>query len=73
MATQSNPAAADRIRVGDTVEFHLATNRVRGRVVEDRGPLGVGGRRVYRVEVVFDPESTLSYELPADLLERVSE
>jgi hypothetical protein len=72
MTTPADTLRTDRIEVGDIVEFHLATSRVRGRVVEDRGPLGVGGCHVFRVDVQFDPDNTLSYELPVDLLRRVS-
>lgn len=74
MATKAKPAPAstNAIRVGDVVEFQLATSRVQGKVVEDRGPLGIGGRRIFRVEVIFDPDNTLSYELPADELQRIS-
>lgn len=34
---------------GDRVQFKMGINLVRGTVQEDRGPIGVGGRRLYLV------------------------
>jgi hypothetical protein len=44
---------------------------VRGVVVEDRGPLAAGGRRLYRVDVRFDPDNVMSFEIPVDQLRKV--
>jgi hypothetical protein len=56
---------------GELVRFRLGTRYVQGQVKEDRGPIGVKGRRLYLVE--FRPESqseSLSQvELPADQLQ----
>jgi hypothetical protein len=58
---------------GDLVRFKLGTRSVEGEVKEDRGPIGIKGRRLYLVE--FRPESrspSLSQiELPADQLQSV--
>ena len=48
---------------GADVEFRLANQVVRGKIVEYRGPLA-GGRPLYRVEVPFDPNCVQFYELP---------
>jgi hypothetical protein len=48
-------ATAARFRKGDPVWVNQIQGRVRGTVVEDRGPLGVEGRRLYRVNVSDDP------------------
>jgi hypothetical protein len=48
------------------VSIRLGTQLVAARIIEDRGPLGVGGRRLYRVEISVVPGETLSFELPED-------
>ena len=41
---------AGHYRVGDRVKFLDGTKKVIGIVRENRGPIGVGGRRLYLVE-----------------------
>ena len=60
---RTNEQAA-AFHVGDRVKFPLVTQTVRGVIVEDRGPLGVGGRRLYRVEVPLDPDEPMFYTMP---------
>ena len=59
-------------RKGDQVEFEFGLRTIRGIVTEDRGPIGIGGRRLYAVE--FRPEAqsptTSVVELPAEELRR---
>jgi hypothetical protein len=57
--------------VGDRVRFIWGVTPVVGQIVEDRGPIGVGGRRLYRVEVHEDPYFHLVTEMPAVEFERV--
>lgn len=69
-----------RFRKGDRVQFHLGTRTVTGVVREDRGPIGVGGRRLYAVEFPADTNGRAAapsvpsdhapslIELPADQL-----
>ncbi len=38
-----------KFKVGDTVLFNYILTSVRGKIVEDRGNIGIGGRRLYRV------------------------
>jgi hypothetical protein len=58
--------------VGDEVTFRFVVTPVRGVVVEDRGPLGVGGRRLYGVKFRMDEVSDEMYaEMGADELQRV--
>jgi hypothetical protein len=56
---------------GDRVRFKLALRSVQGVIKEDRGPIGVKGRRLYLVEFSADPPSPSQVELPADKLEAV--
>ena len=45
-----------RFHVGDWVKFDYGPRKVSAKIVEDRGPLGLHGRRIYRVLVpVTDP------------------
>ena len=56
------------LRKGDLVRFTLAIDEVEGRVEEDRGAIGVGGRRLYRVSFQLGLDEQASIELPADQL-----
>jgi hypothetical protein len=52
-----NPSAAANpgpFREGDRVRLLWGVTPVEGVVIEDRGNLGVGGRRLYRVRVRLD-------------------
>jgi hypothetical protein len=42
---------------------------VQGVIKEDRGPIGVGGRRLYLVEFRAEPDSPSQIELPAEQLQ----
>lgn len=57
-----------RFKVGDRVRFKLGAHHVVGRVVEDRGSIGIDGRQLVRVEVEIDPTCLREFELPAALL-----
>lgn len=75
MQTQEAPKTQEasktdrRYRVGDRVSFLLVQRRLTGVVVEDRGAIGAGGRRLYRVEVPLEGEEPLVGEFPASLLQ----
>jgi hypothetical protein len=62
-----------RFRKGDQVRFRLGVRFVQGEVTEDRGPIGVKGRRLYAVEFPVEPNSGAPsmIELPAEDLELV--
>jgi len=51
------------------VAFHYGAKKVSAKIVEDRGRLGVHGRRLYRVQL--DPElgEESAFEMPEDELE----
>ncbi|REJ86347.1 MAG: hypothetical protein DWQ34_03885 [Planctomycetota bacterium] len=59
-------SAKPKFHVNDKVAFTFGMRRVKGFVVEDRGPLGVGGRRIYRVRLDMDPFDSMYFELPED-------
>lgn len=60
--------SSPQFRPGATVKFRLVDQFVRGKVVEYRGRLGVGGRHLYRVEVPFDDNYIQPYDLPEEEL-----
>lgn len=60
-----------RFQPGMRVQFRLANQMVRGTVTEYRGPLGVGGRHLYRVEVPFSGNYVQVYEIPEEELKPV--
>jgi hypothetical protein len=66
--TSDTATPSSRFRVGDWVSFLYGPRKVRAQVIEDRGPLGVHGRRIYRVRVdVEDGESARLEQLEEDL------
>jgi hypothetical protein len=54
-----------RFRVGDWVTFPFGVGDLTAQVIEERGPLGVGGRHIYRILVADEPEPD-SFEIPED-------
>lgn len=55
------------LRKGDVVSFEFGNATVQGVVTEDRGPIGMHGRRLYAIEFRVDPDSDdpMTIELPA--------
>jgi hypothetical protein len=63
-----------RFRQGDVVEFDFGIYHVQGVVKEDRGPIGLRGRRLYLLEFRRSPSSETvdEIELPAERLQLVA-
>jgi hypothetical protein len=61
---------APRFRVGDPVRFLYGTEKVAGEILEDRGPLGEYGRRLYRVRINAGRDDESSFEIPEEDIER---
>jgi hypothetical protein len=60
------------INTGDQVRFVYGKQKITGTVKEDRGPIGVKGRRLYLISFLLEPNSPLrQIELPAEQLELV--
>jgi hypothetical protein len=55
--------------VGDRVRFDWPSYQVWGTIIEDRGPLGVNGRRLYVVSIPADPFEPERRTLGEDQLE----
>ena len=75
MSRQTKPTGSSAIRVGDPVRFRMVLHDVEATVIEDRGAIGVGGRRLFRVLPLSSSgePSDLSeaFELPAEDLQRL--
>src|SRR5437868_3017493 len=74
-ATNGEPAMATRsvlaaFKVGDLVSI-LNSAYTRARIAEDRGPLGPGGVRVYRVRIQKKPRPAY-IEVREDQLEKIN-
>lgn len=68
MATKRNTTRA-RLKVGSTVRFRFGITNVTAKVVEDRGPLGRDGERIYRVKFWFrEPGGPSETEIEASRL-----
>jgi hypothetical protein len=64
--------AKKKPKVGDKASVKLGGTVWRVRIIEDRGLLGVGGRRIFRVKPVSkdsDPEQT--FEVPEEYITAV--
>ncbi len=56
--------------VGDLAILPMPAGATEVRVIEDRGNLGVGGRRILRIEVLDgDVPTEIAFEVPEELLE----
>jgi hypothetical protein len=62
--TSEPPAAPARFKRGDRVQFVFGSSDVIGVVVEDRGPIGIGGRRLYGIEFPIASDENRYIELP---------
>ena len=60
---------APRFHVGDPVTFLYGPEKVAAEIVEDRGPLGEYGRRLYRVRINAGQEDESSFEIPEEDIE----
>jgi hypothetical protein len=58
-----------RFFIGDWVKFAYGPKKVSARIVEDRGLLGVQGRRLYRVQLDDELGQPSTFEVPEDELE----
>jgi hypothetical protein len=65
--------APGKFHVGQSVRIKHGFRGMIGEVVEDRGPIGVHGRRLYAVKVRLDPWNEHTTELPEESLEAASE
>src|SRR5437667_163481 len=64
--------APGTFRVGQRVRLQSIFRGMIAEVVEDRGNIGVGGRRLYAVKLRVDPWNEHTIELPEDSLEAVA-
>jgi hypothetical protein len=62
-----------RFHVGDWVQIPFGTAPLRGEVIEDRGAIGVGGRRLFRVSIPIPPAEPMLAEFPEDEIEPAPE
>jgi hypothetical protein len=60
-----------KFRVGDRVRIRHGFRGMIAEVVEDRGRIGVGGRRLYAVKFRLDEWNEHTSELPEESLEPV--
>jgi hypothetical protein len=60
---------APAFHLGDWVSFRYGMEGMRAQVIEDRGRLGVNGRRIYRLRVDRDWGESVTFEMSEDNLE----
>jgi hypothetical protein len=58
-----------RFHIGDWVKFDYGPKKVSARIVEDRGLLGIQGRRLYRVQLDKELGEASTFEVPENELE----
>lgn len=64
--------ASARFKVGDWVSFQYGVRRATAQIIEDRGPLGINGERIYRIRLDRDSTEPDEFELREALLEPAS-
>ncbi len=57
-------AEGARFKRGDRVRFFIGSSDVVGVIIEDRGPIGIGGRRLYGINFPIEAEEPRYVELP---------
>ena len=60
-----------RFKIGDHVRFRSTLLSLEGTITEDRGLLGIGGRRIYQVLVPITYSEPMIYEMREDEIELV--
>jgi hypothetical protein len=61
-----------RFKLGDWVRFPYGAADVFAQVIEERGPIGVKGRHLYRIQIDRDAEEPDAFELAEDDLQAAS-
>jgi hypothetical protein len=61
-------AGVPLFKKGDLVSFAFGAGAVTGQIVEDRGCLGVGGRRLYGIRFEINPGDQAYIEMPEEEL-----
>ena len=59
-----NKKTPARFKVGDWVTFKFGVRHALAQVIEDRGPIGYKGRRLYRLQMELANDELDSFELP---------
>jgi len=78
MPRTASTSAPSQLKVGDKVVLRVAGSERRGIVVEDRGPLGVGGRQIVAIRVGQEGDDGQfevrggQFEVRAEELERIA-
>jgi hypothetical protein len=55
-------------KIGDWVSFQLPFGEAHAQIIEDRGPIGVKGRRLYRVSVPLEMNEPDMFEVAEESL-----
>lgn len=71
--TQIQYKTHGKFKVGDRVRTLHGYGGVIGEIVEDRGPLGIKGTRIYGVKLRLDEWNEITTEYPEENLEAVLE
>lgn len=67
MSKRTQTSHAEQLRVGDKVLVQMWNGQRRAEIVEDRGPIGIDGRRVFRVRFPgHEEDDTPTFEVPSD-------
>ena len=64
----STRSQSPRFKVGDWASFRYGSRQVWAQIIEDRGPIGVNRRRLYRVRIGDEQTEDVTFEVPDDEL-----
>ena len=70
---QSSKTDKPRFKYGDRVHYRFGEELLDAVVVEDRGGLGIGGRRLYGIRFYLSPDNIAYTEVPAEKLAPIPE
>ncbi len=59
-----------KFRLGDWVTFQFGAKPAFAQIIEDRGPLGVNRRRLYRIRLDQESTEPIAFEMPEDEMEK---
>jgi hypothetical protein len=72
MGKKAKRKSADEFQVGDRALLHYGTHDFIAEIIEDRGHIGMGGRRLVRIRMTLEPEvEPFEFEVPAEDLRPV--
>lgn len=72
MSAKRRKRTKEELKVGDAVKVKFGGSEVMATIIEDRGNIGIRGRRMVRIRISFGPDDEIAFDLPAEELVRAA-